>query len=381
MFVSPAPYIDPAMQPQSALETDSIECPLCLGKGELKRAEVLDRLGVKDFARVAQLSAEEAFRLLQSRYRQDAEGLWARFEAELVKRVTETKTQHAEEISVLVARTKELESAVKLHDQQSGTALQRVRSEFEATLRSEEMEKERANRRAEDFQREVEQMRGHIGTLEAELSKVARVGRREELRFADEARSWPGVFVSDKLPKNGDFVLAFRDAAGAPLAPQILVDNKDKSAVTEGDLDKLVRDAKARGIPVAALVAHGEDQLRQTDREVRWACKDGVWVLRTTRDWLRRDLDVLKPLFEQMRIHGAGFLQKNASLAMEVRRTFADVDRVDKELGKAAKAIQSASGLLAKHRGRLQELCDRAVAPTVPRNGQGIDGATQEANS
>jgi len=42
---------------------ESIECPLCLGKGELSRAEVLERLGMKDFTRVAQLSAEEAMRV------------------------------------------------------------------------------------------------------------------------------------------------------------------------------------------------------------------------------------------------------------------------------------------------------------------------------
>ena len=36
---------------------ESIECPLCLGKGELSRTEVLERLGMRDFARVAQLSA------------------------------------------------------------------------------------------------------------------------------------------------------------------------------------------------------------------------------------------------------------------------------------------------------------------------------------
>ena len=43
---------------------ETIECPLCLGKGDLSRAEVLERLGMKDFARVAQLSAEEAIRLV-----------------------------------------------------------------------------------------------------------------------------------------------------------------------------------------------------------------------------------------------------------------------------------------------------------------------------
>ena len=43
---------------------DTIECPLCIGRGELTRTEILERLGMKDFARVAQLSAEEAIRLL-----------------------------------------------------------------------------------------------------------------------------------------------------------------------------------------------------------------------------------------------------------------------------------------------------------------------------
>jgi hypothetical protein len=51
------------MPTQSPSRTESIECPLCSGAGSLKRSEVLDRLGVKDFARVAQLSAEEAFLL------------------------------------------------------------------------------------------------------------------------------------------------------------------------------------------------------------------------------------------------------------------------------------------------------------------------------
>lgn len=46
---------------------NTIDCPLCLGKGRLGRAKVLERLGMKDHARVAQLSAEEAIRLLAAR--------------------------------------------------------------------------------------------------------------------------------------------------------------------------------------------------------------------------------------------------------------------------------------------------------------------------
>ena len=42
---------------------ETMECPLCLGAGNLKRTEVLERLGMKDFARIAQISAEEAIQL------------------------------------------------------------------------------------------------------------------------------------------------------------------------------------------------------------------------------------------------------------------------------------------------------------------------------
>src|ERR1700693_4573958 len=93
------------------MPSEAIECPLCLGEGKLKRTEVLDRLGVKDFARVAQLSAEEAFRLLLSRHKQDEQNVWARFESELAKRTAGIAEHHKDELQSLIARTKELEAA------------------------------------------------------------------------------------------------------------------------------------------------------------------------------------------------------------------------------------------------------------------------------
>jgi hypothetical protein len=121
------------------------------------------------------------------------------------------------------------------------------------------------------------------------------------------------------------------------------------------------------------IVAREESQLRQLDRERRWGQEDGIWVLRTTRHWLPRDLEVLKPVFERMRTEGPDFLQRNSSLAEEVRRTFIDLDEIEKELKKAAKAIDAVSDLTAKYRSRLQALCDTAaspkVAPKAERNG------------
>ena len=308
---------------------NNIECPLCLGAGALTRAEVLDRLGVKDFARVAQLSAEEAFRLLLQQQGHSRQNDWARFETELAKRTAETEQHHRDELHTLRAA-----------EQQQAHEIQH------------------ANRRVEDSLREVVELRERNHQLESEMSKVSRVGKREELSFEDEVQTWPGMCVSEKLPKNGDYLLAFRDPSGAPLEPRLLIDNKDKATITEGDIRKLVRDAKERHAPVGVIVTKDETQLRQTDRECRWSQEDGIWVLRTTRQWLRRDLDVLRPLLERMRIEGPDFLQYNAALGEEIRRTLVDLDEVENELKKATKAIDAAAGLTGKYRVRLQSLCD-----------------------
>jgi hypothetical protein len=313
---------------ESSAMNETIECPLCLGEGTLKRTEVLDRLGVKDFARVAQLSAEEAFRLLQQKHGHDHQTAWSRYEVELAKRTAEMREQHKD------------------------------------ALRSAQSDKDDLTRRVEACLREVAELHERNHQLETEMAKVARVGKREEMDFADEARTWAGIAVSEKLAKNGDFILAYRDPSGTPLEPRILVDNKDKTTVSEGDIRKLIRDVKERRSPVGVIVAREESQLRQVDLEQRWGLVDGVWILRTTRAWLPRDLEVLKPVFQRMRTEGADFLQKNSALAEEVRRTFVDFDEIDKELKKAAKAIETASGLTVKHKSRVQALCENAKQPS-----------------
>ena len=190
------------MTTRPPVPTESIECPLCLGAGNLKRTEILDRLGVKDFARVAQLSAEEAFRLLQNRHDHEHQQVWSRFETELAKRTAEIRDRHKDE------------------------------------LRLAQSDRDDLTRRVEDCLREVAQLRERNHELETEMAKVARVGKREEISFAEEARTWAGIVVSEKLPRNGDFILAYRDPSGAPLEPCILVDNKDKTTISEGDIRK-----------------------------------------------------------------------------------------------------------------------------------------------
>ena len=324
--------------------SERIECPLCSGAGELSRAEILDRLGVRDFARVAQLSAEEAFRLLQNKHDREHQTAWSRFETELARRTGEIREQHKDE------------------------------------TRLAHSEKETLSRRVEDCLRVLTEVRERNQELEAEMAKVARIGRREELSFEEEARTWAGIHVSSKLPKNGDFILAYRAPNGDPSEPKILIDNKDKSVIAENDIEKLVRDAKERSIPIAALVVREESQLRQADSAARWTRKDGIWLLRTTRQWIVRDLDLLRPIFERMRVEGFDLLERNLVLAEELRRTFPEIDRIEKELGKAVKAIQSVSALVVRYRERLRELCDSSASrglAIAPERESGMPAAPQ----
>src|SRR5437870_12627852 len=87
---------------------ETMECPVCLGEGSLKRAEILDRLGVKDLARVAQLSAEEAFRLFLQKHEHDEQTVWLRFETELAKRTNQLNQQHDDALQVLTAQSQGL---------------------------------------------------------------------------------------------------------------------------------------------------------------------------------------------------------------------------------------------------------------------------------
>ncbi len=80
-----------------------------------------------------------------------------------------------------------------------------------------------------------------------------------------------------------------------------------------------------------------------------------------------------------MRTEGVDFLQKNAVLAEEVCRTLVDLDDVDKELRKAAKAIDTAAGLTGKYRVRLQSLCDGSTAQKKTPQCQRDSGALRTA--
>ena len=66
----------------------------------------------KDFARVAQLSAEEAFRLLQNKHDREQQNAWSRFETELAKRTAEIRERHKDELRLAIVRKGQTSLAV-----------------------------------------------------------------------------------------------------------------------------------------------------------------------------------------------------------------------------------------------------------------------------
>jgi hypothetical protein len=87
----------------------------------------------------------------------------------------------------------------------------------------------------------------------------------------------------------------------------------------------------------------------------------------------------LKPVFERMRVEGADFLQKNAALAEEVRRTFVDLDEIEKQLDKPGAAIEKAKTATAKYHTRLSGLCDGASQEKKPPAASGAIHGTDVA--
>jgi len=272
----------------------------------------------------------------------------------------ETEEELREELEKLNARIVELDAAQKLAEQQKTIAVGEVKIKLEGQLNEAITKANDLDRRMSDYLDEVKKLRERNQELEIEMSKVARQGKREEIDFAEQVHAWPGIWISDKLSRHGDYLLAFRDAAGNPQEPRIVIDNKDKTNITEPDIKKLIRDCKQHGLTVGAVVTRDETQLRLSDKECRWAQEDDVWLLRTTRGWLQRDLEVLKPIFERMRVEGSDFLNKNAALAEEIRHTFVDLDEIEAELKKAGKAIDKAKTATVSYRARLSSLCDTA---------------------
>ena len=193
------------------------------------------------------------------------------------------------------------------------------------------------------------------------MAKVARVGKLEEVSFADEARTWAGVSVSEKLSRSGDFILAYRDPSGAPF-------NQECWSITR--TKPLSRRATSTSSSVTPRSATSLSARRRSGRRASFdrLTRTPLGPEKTGSGYCERPANGYPVILKCSNLYsnecgpGLRFLERNAALAEEVRRTFADIDPIEKELGKAAKAIQSVSGLVAKYKRTVGEALRKSCA-------------------
>ncbi len=333
MFGADAPR--GGVERESILKDARVACPLCAGKGSLSRGELLDRLGARDLRQVASLTAEETLRqaLRQTQAEESRHREWYR--QELARQAEALRQQHASQVQPLQQKLAGLEAAAQLTGGQKDLELAELR-------------------------RKLGERDADLAEARTKLEKVSAIkGRVEELDFESEVRAWPEVELSEKQRRDGDFLLwlRVRDAQGNLLraANAFVVDNKDDRLTTAYAAD-LVHASQKRGLPLGVLVCRHEEHLNLPDGSPRWSRHDDVWLLRTTRARLRRDLEVLRPILERLAQDGPGFLEAESVLAAEVTRTIADLDGVDAQLRKVDDAVKAVRGLCDEHRGRLEDL-------------------------
>ncbi|MCC6574821.1 MAG: hypothetical protein IT462_13660 [Planctomycetes bacterium] len=369
------------VRPQT--DPEQIKCPLCEGAGSLSGDEIIKKTGMKDISRVAEITATKALALAH-------DSLWNKYEAKLNQQVADRTDKLEQKLRSTEADRANLEKQLKveaenarkkqLADDQAANAvaLEKLQNEL-ARIKGElaqaqgkvsnlprevelarEATKQDLSRQLTSEQEANKRMAQELGELRMKLAATAVQGRVEERSFEEEVREWPQFHVSDKLARNGDYILSLRDASGASWkGSELLIDNKDKDKVAADDLTKLIRDIKQRKYNLGAIVASDENVLRSEDREKRWCKLDGVWVLRTTRQWLRRDLDLLLPVMQRMAEEGPGFLEREKAISVELNSYLVELADLEAALKKAAEYLTKAMTLCASYRGKVEKLCRR----------------------
>jgi hypothetical protein len=173
---------------------------------------------MRDINRVAQLSAEEAMRVLLKNERQAEQARWSKFELELTRRVAEVTTKYnaelqklqteknqvalrleefersasttlknakdqerletqqaaQDELTKLTKRLAELEAAQKVAEDRKEAELTKLKAKLEGALNAEQGRANELDRRLKEQLVEVNRLQTKNSELEVEMAKVAR---------------------------------------------------------------------------------------------------------------------------------------------------------------------------------------------------------------
>lgn len=254
----------------------------------------------------------------------------------------------------------ELRGTVNTFPDREAVAVQKAINETEGKLRRLELDRENLQKERDGLTNELADARQKL-----EQSK----GKVEERTFEALVAEVPGVWIEDFHSKkmSGDYHVGLYDKDGERLrGSKIVVDNKNVGRLVDDDIDKLVRDALHHNVALAAMVVSDESALRPKDKAARFELVGGITLLRTTRDWFLRDLDLLKPLMRRQAEEGPEFMQRNAAVATEVRSHLKTLDLIEKHVRLARENAEKAEKELKGFHGTMDSVCRKAGGATPP---------------
>lgn len=256
-----------------------------------------------------------------------------------------------QQIDVMKDELADLRAKVNAFPSKELVAVQTAINEQEGKLRKLELDRD-------TLQKERDGLKDELADARQKLEQ--RKGKVEERTFEELVAQVPGVWIEDWRSKkeSGDYHVGLYDNDGAKLLPsKIVVDNKDVGRLTPKEVDKLVRDAGKHNVALAAMVVSDESALRPEDLDARFGLVGGVTLLRTTRDWFLRDLDLLKPLMRRQAEEGPDFMKRNVAVASEVRSHLKMLDQIETFMRLARENAEKAEKELKKYRMVMDDVC------------------------
>lgn len=362
-----------ALQIQQMEEREILTCPVCKGSGKILQSEILKAFGgstlktvleggMEEFIRKLNLGGLEVFR----RIHDEEESKWK-------EKIGTLEMQRAELNNTLQQKEKELAEKEKLAADRGSLEGQRKAEEERVELAKqvnelkvrmsnvEEQHRNETDRIYLDHRKEIDALQKRLGEsqekekeliqLKEKLAKVpSEKGKAGEIEFKEFCSQFAEIECSDKLDKQGDYLIKVRelDSKGNWLVinESILVDVKDKERLSPGDEEKALRDARMRKCNFVALVVTDESQLRKQDKQSLLTEKEGVIVMKSYREVFPRDIQLLRPLLKRYYEDG-----KKSDPGENFEERYQDLrKRVIEEINKLAK--------IREHTRKIRNSCD-----------------------
>jgi hypothetical protein len=371
-------------------ERDTIACPVCKGSGKILKSEILKAFGggtlktvleggMEEFIKKLNLGGLEVFR----RINEEEEARWKekistleKQRSDLTTAVEQKEREFVEKEKLAVTRGS-LEAQRRAEEEKTG--LTQSITELKVKINNiEDQHRNQAERLYLDHRKEIEALQKRVDEMQEKEKELIQLreklakgpsekGKAGELEFREFCSQFAEIECSEKLDKQGDYLIKVRELDAKDnwilINEPILVDVKDKERLSPGDEEKAVRDARARQCHFVALVVADESQLRKQDEQSILTEKEGVVVMKTYREVFPRDMQLLRPLLKRYYEDGKrsdpdeNFEEKYQALRKRVMEEINKIGKIREHTRKIRNSCNDIENIEKNVREKVGDLC------------------------